>query len=230
MPAKTDARVVLLPGLGADARQFDPQRAAFPHLEAHTWVPHEAGETLADYARRFAPRIVPSDQYCLGGSSFGGMIAQELVQYLNPRPRAVLLIASARSGDQIAPHLRYFARFAAILPERAFEAGKSLTMLYAKKFGRLTAEQQDFLAAMVADTVPAFVRWGIGAISEWPGVGELPIPVYHIHGRDDELIPADHVRADVVVPGAGHLVNVTHADEVNGFLADRVAACLARGR
>lgn len=222
--ATVTERLILLPGLGADSRQFDPQRAVFTNLHSLRWPPHAEDDTLATYARRIAPLVQPIAPYCLGGSSFGGMIAQELATLLDPPPRAVFLVGSARTGHEVAPHLRYFGQFATLFPQRVFEAGQKLTSLYASKFGRLTPEQKDFLAAMVADTVPAFVRWGIGAIVAWPGVGELPMPVHHIHGADDELIPVKRVRADVVVPGAGHLVNVTHADAVNRFIAERLPA------
>ncbi len=68
------------------------------------------------------------------------------------------------------------------------------------------------------------VRWGIEAITNWDGCDPPPgVPVHHIHGGDDELIPCRRVRPDVVVPGGGHLLNVTHADAVNAFLAERLA-------
>lgn len=225
MSSTAHPRIILLPGLGADERQFDPQRPALPGLEVPPRLPNQPGESLPEYARRTAATITPSAHYFLGGTSFGGMIAQEMVQYLDPPPRAIILIASARSGEQIAPHLHYFGRFAKILPERVFEAGAGLKRLYVSKFGRLNDKQQALLAEMVSGAMPAFVRWGISAITAWPGVGELPIPVHAIHGADDELIPARLVKPepDVVVPGAGHLVNVTHADVVNAFVLRHLA-------
>jgi len=42
--------------------------------------------------------------------------------------------------------------------------------------------------------------------------------LFHIHGSADRLIPASRVKATHVVPDAGHLVNVTHAGEVNAFI------------
>ena len=42
------------------------------------------------------------------GASFGGMIALEAARHLAAPPRALFLVASGRSGDCIAPHLRYF--------------------------------------------------------------------------------------------------------------------------
>ena len=41
---------------------------------------------------------------------------------------------------------------------------------------------------------------------------------YAVHGSDDKLIPCSRVAADEVVPGGGHVVNLTHADAVNAFL------------
>ena len=36
---------------------------------------------------------------------------------------------------------------------------------------------------------------------------------------DDPVIPARKVEPDVVIPGAGHLVNWTHAERVNEEIA-----------
>ena len=212
-------RLILLPGLGADETLFDPQRAAFPLLEVPAWLPHESGESLPNYARRMAATITPSERYCLGGASFGGMVACEMVQHLTPPPRALLLIASGRSGDCIAPHLRYFVKFATFLPERSFNAGQGLTPLFMQKFGRLTPEQRAWFGAMLAAVEAPFIRWGIAAITDWTGCDLGSLPVHHIHGNDDELIPCTRVKPDVVIAGGGHLINVTHAEEVNAFIA-----------
>ena len=113
-------------------------------------------------------------------------------------------------------------KFASILPQRAFNAGSGLTPLFVQKFGRLTPEQRAWFEAILSDVTPAFVRWGIEAITNWEGNLALPMPVHHIHGSDDELIPAKSVQADHVIPGGGHLVNVTHASEVNAFISEHL--------
>jgi len=74
---------------------------------------------------------------------------------------------------------------------------------------------------MLAATPPAFVRWAANAVFSWPGVRELPMPVHHIHGDRDRLIPIRRVRPDRIVRGAGHLLNLTHADAVNDFILSR---------
>lgn len=72
---------------------------------------------------------------------------------------------------------------------------------------------------MLASTPLPFVRWACRAIIEWPGVAEVPMPVRHIHGDRDRIIPLHRVNADRVVAGAGHLLTLTHPDAVNDFLA-----------
>lgn len=210
----------MLPGLGADARLFDSQRPVLPRLEVPLWLPHREDETLAEYGRRMAATIDPTEPFFLGGVSFGGMVAQEMARHL--RPRAVLLIASARSGQAIAPHLKYFVRFAGLFPERDFAGGGGLSRVFASKFGQLEPDHEQLLEEMFADTSARFVRWGIAAITDWPGVPELGVPVHHIHGTDDEWIPIQSVQPDQVIAGGGHLINVTHADVVNAFLAERL--------
>jgi pimeloyl-ACP methyl ester carboxylesterase len=217
MVGSTPIRTIMLPGLGADARLFDPQRPVLPRLEVPPWLPHHEGETLAEYGRRMATTIDPTEPFYLGGVSFGAMVAQEMARHVPPR--AVLLIASCRRGAAIAPHLKYFVRFSGLFPEREFEVGQGLSPVFASKFGTLDPQHEQLLEEMFADSSARFVRWGIAAITDWPGVEGLAVPVHHIHGSADEWIPIQSVQPDQVIPGGGHLINLTHAAEVNAFLA-----------
>jgi pimeloyl-ACP methyl ester carboxylesterase len=45
------------------------------------------------------------------------------------------------------------------------------------------------------------------------------MPVHHIHGDRDRVIPIGLVKADHVIAGAGHLLTMTHADQVNRILS-----------
>jgi pimeloyl-ACP methyl ester carboxylesterase len=91
--------------------------------------------------------------------------------------------------------------------------------LLARWFGATSTKHVNLFAAMLATTPPAFLRWATRAIFSWPGVEELPVPVRHIHGDRDRVIPVHRVRPDHVIPGAGHLLNLTHAAAVNAFIA-----------
>ena len=90
-------QLILLPGLGADHRLLEPQRAAFPQLVVPPWIPPRKRESLPQYAARMAETVTPSRDVplILGGVSFGGMLAYEMARYL--KPDAVVLIASCRT-------------------------------------------------------------------------------------------------------------------------------------
>ncbi|HYC93403.1 MAG TPA: hypothetical protein VEO54_29620 [Thermoanaerobaculia bacterium] len=74
-------------------------------------------------------------------------------------------------------------------------------------------------ADMLATTPAPFIRWASHAVFTWEGVPRLPMPIHHVHGSRDRLIPLRRVQPDRVIHGAGHLLNITHAGAVNDFLA-----------
>ena len=54
MAMDNDRTLVLLPGMTADARLFEPQQRVFPGLIVPPWIDPEPREPLACYARRMA--------------------------------------------------------------------------------------------------------------------------------------------------------------------------------
>jgi pimeloyl-ACP methyl ester carboxylesterase len=220
-----EPRLILFPGLGADGRMYEPQRAAFPHLEVPRWLEPRRRETLADFARRTAEHVARDDgrPLYLGGSSFGGMVALEAARHL--RPRAVFLIGSCRSPRSVPWPFRLAGRAGRLAPGPVLRAIHAVNSRSTRMFGDLDAAQHAAMVAMMRDADPRFVQWGGHALACWAGAaGEpLPCPVHHIHGDADRIMPCRLVRPDVIVPGAGHLLSVTHADAVNAFLRERIA-------
>lgn len=85
--------------MGADGRLFEPQRSAFPNLVVPQWIEPLTGESMASYASRLADTIEVRRPFFLGGVSFGGMVAFEMAEQLEPE--AVFLIGSARSSAEV---------------------------------------------------------------------------------------------------------------------------------
>lgn len=207
----------VLSGIGGDERLFNAQRAVRDIRPINWILPTTAREPLTHYAARLAREIQIGEPFDLGGSSFGGMIALELAQHLSPRH--VFLFGSCRSPDAVAPLLRALRSLAAISPDRLLHPPRMLQPVIARWFGATTPMHVDLFAQMLAATSPPFIRWAASAVFSWPGVVELPMPIYHVHGDRDRLIPVHRVAPDRVIAGAGHLLNLTHADAVNEFIA-----------
>ena len=210
---------ILLPGLGGDARLFEPQRA-LGRLVVPRWIDPRPDEALSSYAARLAHAIrrdhALDGPYALGGVSFGGVVAQEMARVLDPQ--AVALIASCRSSDALAPAVRWFRAGVELVPRPLARWGveQARTAIAARSAAfpfprRLVAEMADSVSS-------EFIRWATGAIVRWPGTQLRGRRVRQIHGSRDTIIPADRVWPDEWVPGGEHLINLTHPDQVNRFL------------
>jgi pimeloyl-ACP methyl ester carboxylesterase len=210
-------RLLLLPGIGADERLFDEQRSCAADLRVIDWIdPAAPGEPLAVYTKRLAATIATSPPFVIGGASFGGMVALELAQHL--QPDAVILLGSCRSPSSLPATYRLLAACSDLVPDALFARSFAAAPLVASRFGVRAPEHRRLFSDMLLHTPPSFVRWATRAIFGWPGIDELPLPIHHIHGEDDRIIPIRRVTPDAIVKGAGHLLNVTHPSEVNAFI------------
>jgi pimeloyl-ACP methyl ester carboxylesterase/N-acetylglutamate synthase-like GNAT family acetyltransferase len=210
-------RLVLLPGVGTTARLLDPQRAAFPSLEVPEWLEPQRGESLPSYGSRMARALEPVEgDLVLGGISFGGMVALEMARHL--RARVVTLIASCRSASALTVPAHALARVMSRMPNAAFTPPPPLSTFAAWALGARTPPQRALVHELIRTARPGFAKWGLHAIVAWHPKADPACAVRAIHGADDRLIRARRVRAEREVPDAGHLVNVTHAEEVNAFL------------
>lgn len=219
-------RLVVIPGMGADHRLVEPLRAAFGNLYVPAWIEPERAESLPHYALRLAELIPPSDEpLLLAGVSLGGMLAQEMAPRF--KPRAVVLIASCRDPRALWKPLYQLARFARWTPLAGYRAAKLLAPWYAHKMHLVSPEQMPMLLDMVRQSDPAFLRWGCHAVRSWRPT-PLDTPVYHIHGTRDRLFPAANVSPQAWVSGGGHLISLTHADQVNEFLRQVAHQCDAQ--
>lgn len=218
-------RLILLPGLGSTPAVFDHQRKAFgDRLETPAFIPHQPNESVAAYAQRWAHQLSkPGDDrpLFLGGVSFGGMLAQEMAMHLTPRPRAVILIATARQGDQVTGLLQFAELLGRYVPTGSVNKSLPLMKLaFALREG-LDDDDKARLMQAARQVDPAMTKWASSAAVGWPGF-EAPTDyptVHHIHSKRDWVIKAPGDGADVeLIDGDSHLLHMTHRHTVNRFL------------
>ncbi|MEM9881818.1 MAG: hypothetical protein AAF800_02735 [Planctomycetota bacterium] len=232
------APLLLLPGLGADGRLFAPQRDALGEaVQTPGWIaPASPNEDLCRYAERWAASInetvagFDKDRpWFLGGMSMGGMIALEMLPFLDRPPAGVFLISSCRATLALPRLIRLGSVFTGRMPAGLLQ---KIIRWMAVPFAVRDGADDDVarrLVEMAKASDPEHLQWAIGAVAEWtypgprPPLGDAPAPpVFQAHGRHDWLIPLREDDCDLVIDRGRHLINASHAKTVNRWLYDHV--------
>jgi pimeloyl-ACP methyl ester carboxylesterase len=218
-------QLILFPGLGTDYRLLEPQREAFPQLVVPPWIPPRKNESLPSYAARMAETVTVARDVplVLGGVSFGGMLAYEAARHL--KPAAVVLIASCRTSQSLRPLHRAGRCLLPVLPVGIWSVAKLLAGPVMRVMHRRSPARREMLVRMFRESDSRFMHWTVEAILGWEPAPLEGIAIFQIHGSRDVMIPARRVKADVLIPGGGHLINMSRADEVNAFIAHAAASC-----
>ena len=226
-------RLVYLPGLGADAALFKPQAERFGG-ETPAWIEPRRGEALGAYAERFGETVDTSTPWVAIGFSFGGMVALEMACRLpaDRRPRGVVLVSGVRSRAAVSDGFRAQRAVGGLVPRgivRAMLDGP-MARVFAKRDG-LDAGWTEELVSMAGRADVGFLMWASAACCRWGFDGVCPVPVRHVHGRRDRIIPyVPHPALEGGVAelvDAGHLITWTAAEAVNGFIEAGVRSMVA---
>ncbi|MBU4460759.1 MAG: alpha/beta hydrolase [Verrucomicrobia bacterium] len=215
--------VILLPGMGADNEVFSRQMEEIPGVVIPGWLAPRESESLPAYAARLAVAVDPGRPCYIGGASFGGFVALEMIPHLDVR--GCILVGSVRSSRELPGALRVLrpaARAARVLPFEILQAvGRILFASVHPDAGSDVAVLLDQMSRSDA----AFLRWACRAVIEWDGPAEpAGAPIHQIHGAADRILPPSRTRPDCIVPGAGHALSVSHPEEVTRFLRKVLAA------
>jgi pimeloyl-ACP methyl ester carboxylesterase len=214
-------RLVLFAGLGADERLFEPQRQLRARIEVVRWIEPRPRESFADYGRRIAETIRSPRPFYIGGVSLGGMIALEVARHVNPL--AVILISSCRSCAALPRWSRAGRVLVRAVPASLQKWANVRCPVALRALGACDASDRELILQMIRDTPATFLKWGLSEALLWPGADGISVPVYQIHGDNDRTIPCPPSGIDRVVPGGGHLINLTHSDDVNRFIEEVTA-------
>jgi pimeloyl-ACP methyl ester carboxylesterase len=201
-----------------DGRTFERQRPIRADITVPPWLRPERDETLERYAGRLASGIPvgPRPLY-FGGVSIGGAIALEMARHVPAD--GVFLIASATTSRALPHLLRILGRTAPFVPKLVIRPfARRVAPPIVRAIMHKHPEAREILSSAIRDLDLDVWRWGARAIMNWHFDHPLPCPVHQIHGDADPITPIYRVNPDVTVHKGGHMVNVTHPDEVNEFL------------
>jgi len=196
--------------------------ALFAHLPIATGTGTDTGTGAGNFTTGgFTPGA-----FTLGGFSFGGMVAMEMAAHLASRygrkANSVVLMCGVRSPLQFTTNFAIQQKLGAAVPGFI---QRPLYGPYARSFARkcnLSPAHTQLLVRMAKANDPKFLKWSARACMSWRAqseqrLAEFNIPVRHIHGARDAIIPpppAGEPQPDVLLPDAGHLITFSHPNEV----------------
>ena len=243
-PYTLEPTLVFLPGLGADHRLFKYQTAAFPNSYAADWIDPLPNESLEQYAVRFAGavraklEVRPTAPVVVCGLSLGGMAAPYVARELGAS--GCVLLASIRKPEEF-PRWYYVYWLVARLCPLLLHTWLFIARLFIRFFlcfpwlVRCSVEPK--IIRSFAET-PLFRLAGLARMMfDWAYRRRLPEekeaiifdkPTLHIHGTDDWLLPIRRTNPDIYIKGGGHLLAITHSEEINEMITrfvDTVSAC-----
>ncbi len=209
--------IYLIPGLGADRRNYPEPWQELPNCTALDWPEYHGKASMPEVARFMVEAWKLPPHAILIGTSFGGMLACEMAKFLPVH--AVVLVASTTTPKNFTTTAKMKRLLRVVWLRLAQQVLRGAHPLVEKIWGRTPTP----VARGVLDSIqmfstcqPGFYRNMFHAISAWEGLTDTQARLIRIHGRQDELI-LPPTQADLCLDG-GHLIVMTHARECVSFI------------
>lgn len=219
-------KVFFISGIGADARLFTYiQLPPGFDMVPVPWITALPGESLETYAIRLFQPYTTTDPFVLAGLSLGGMVATEIAKKYPPL--CTILFSSVPLAGQLPPYYGWAAklRLHRLMPPFTWK----VTATCKHYLGMRRMRDKKLMQRVIWAGDSRFIQWGMQAVLQWKN-NTAPSPFYHIHGTRDEVFPIRYARPTHVIPGAGHMMVITHAAKVNAILRDVLTALLPDGK
>jgi pimeloyl-ACP methyl ester carboxylesterase len=205
--------IILLSGLGADKRVFDFLDLKDYNTRCIEWIEAREDEHIEAYAQRLLAQI-GSKKPILIGVSFGGMMAIEIGKLIETEK--IILISSIETCSDLPIESKWFGFFKLnkLIPATLLnEANDGLYWA----FGVEKKKEKKLLKAIIEDSDPDFLKWGINEVLNWKNEKTLP-NVTTINGTEDRVFPDK--KGDFNIEGGGHLMIINRSEEISKILEE----------
>jgi pimeloyl-ACP methyl ester carboxylesterase len=212
-------KVYFVSGLAADSRVFKyiqlPPHCETVYLE---WIKPLPNESLENYAIRLSENINTQEPFALIGLSMGGMMVSEISKRL--KPVITILISSVPTSNELPFYFKIAGKWHL---QKAVPISLVKSAALIKRFFTAeTEEDKTTIRQIIRESDDQFIRWAMGAILKWENKMP-PTPYIHIHGTRDEVLPIKFTKPTHIIPKAGHLMVMTHKEELNRILENALS-------
>ena len=211
--------IYFLSGLGADSRAF--KYLTFPpgvKTVFIDWLVPEKSESLKNYAKRIAATIDTSSAFVLIGLSFGGMLATEVIEYIEPL-KTILISSAARRQE-----LPFYYKLAGALQLNKLLPKKNIhkSNIFTNWLFSISATNDKYLLEEILTASNAsFSKWAINEIVNWKRT-TAPGSIVRIHGNKDRVLPIINFKPHHLISAGGHFMIANRAAEISKILENEL--------
>lgn len=192
-----------MPGLAASSSIFERIELPKDTFEMHLleWFLPNKNESLQSYAKRMAEKV-KHDNAVLVGVSFGGVLVQEMAQFLNLKK--LIIVSSVKCNAELPRRLKLAKTTKAykLLPTGLMQDVELLTK-YA--FGDVLKKKLKLYEQYLHRREKDYLDWAIEQMVCWERV-EVDAKVIHIQGDADEVFPVKNIKNFINIKGGTHLM------------------------
>ncbi len=208
--------VYLMPGLAASSTIFEKIDLPNDIFEVYLldWVLPFENETLKSYAYRMAQKVNHKNPVLIG-VSFGGILVQEMAQFLEPKK--IIIISSVKCNAELPLKMK-FAKVSKIYKLLPTSLLSDMNQLEKYLLGSIPHQRIEYYKKYMTVTDKKYLDWAIEQVVGWDR--KLPDnQVIHIHGDRDTVFPSHNINNFIHVKGGTHVMILNRSKWFNENLA-----------
>ncbi|HOZ85056.1 MAG TPA: hypothetical protein PK191_06165 [Niabella sp.] len=205
--------IFVFSGLGIDQRVFENiDFGPFP-IKFINWITPFPNENIESYATRISTPLINENAIIIG-LSFGGILGIEISKI--KKIKKLILISSAKTKFELPLIFRMvgLCRLNKLFPNNIL---KHKNLVTSWLFGIESDKDGRLFKTILRDVDPAFLKWAINAVVNWQNE-TIPANCFHIHGRQDRVLPLKNIKADFIVETGGHFMTVNRSEEIGSLI------------
>jgi pimeloyl-ACP methyl ester carboxylesterase len=195
--------VYFMPGLAASSLIFERIELPKSIFEIHLleWELPLPNETLMAYAERMA-KLVTEAEPVLIGVSFGGVLVQEMAQFL--KVKKLIIISSVKTNLEVPLRMKFAKSTKAykLLPTSWLQ---NVELLAKYSFENALKQRIKLYEKYLSMREKVYLDWAIEQMLLWSRT-EPDKNVIHIHGTLDEVFPVKNIQDYIPVSGGTHIM------------------------
>ncbi len=183
------------------------------------WLKPYHKESITLYAKRISEKINTSSPFVLVGLSFGGMLATEVLQFVQPQKTILISSAARRQELPLVYKISGSLKLNKLMPGAVIKNGNKLINWL---MGVSSFEDKNLINEILVASNPYFSKWAINEIVNWKRT-HSPSNIIRIHGNKDRVLPLKNFIPHYTIKDGGHFMIANRAAEISSIIAKEIA-------